>query len=984
MSSVALQQGAARVQPASVEPEIPPYSAADDIANGVKCYKCEAFSAKSWGSLMEHLRAKHKVCNKALAGSFLHTEGRKELADKQKERYQKRKVTKQAEGVEVDVPQVDAPGAAMAAHPQPARSARVGPEGDAQPTFWREMVGYLKCSESGEMEHPMVFKLRGLALPAGATIWAGTSSQPTSSTDAGGLADCERAPGAAESAGVSEVSPPGSGSDASGMAAMMQQLEGLAERLGGGGGDWVRGLPKVVVRQEYMECAAPSSLEESGVKASWPMKSFKSYQKKLIASNALQGFAHHLASDKNNKPATVHDHILAMQRAFHMLEVNGEVVASQGVAEDSALVAALYMGDSYKALLGLKIMGVQYSWTRKMLDGLVAFAKWQKQVATKEVLKNPRGPHSNYAAAIDQLVSSLQSGLAKRVHDEVAKRHHAKKVEDLKKIRGLPDRDAMRHAIRRAQLSLLNIARAAQGQGTTPESLLTEANQCLVGIIFLDGFAGRSQEWDLMKLSTVQAALDEGRDWLLCSTHKTSRTYGDLAKWIAPGVQEALRCYMSLPRLPGTDQLIAHARGGTSGAGINKHLFNFAAKHLPKGVVKPTVNLLRKYFHTVLMDMTQTEDKLLEVMKIIDAHSAQVARKHYVLRDPAADARLAKVLVKVALGDTVPWPSAAELKNCGLSGDGVLALPMGPYAYEEDHGQAGSGEEGDAEVEEEELEYWAGAEHFGIPQPLIPIGCAPEVQMLALEDAPLALCDVGSATPPSAGSDNKRGNLVYDKDKGVFQQVGPGPVILVHEDEVARKQTKITDFGGQPAASAAGAQSIGASSSSGQAGQDPPLVKNASHATKPTKAQKHKKANKDKKNKKGKKDKKDLKGENADEDVVEKKGVKVEAPAVQQVGAKRTRSNEHYEERPARGMRRCRLDLGETAWIEKKHDEYNLVNGRSLAKIAETSWFSSARAEGIADGVLRSFVTAEGLRSHMRTTIKKRVADRHDDGEDLD
>ena len=64
------------------------------------------------------------------------------------------------------------------------------------------------------------------------------------------------------------------------------------------------------------------------------------------------------------------------------------------------------------------------------------------------------------------------------------------------------------------------------------------------------------------------------------------------------------------------------------------------------------VNLLRKYFHTALMNMTSTHDALLNVMLKIDAHSTPVALNHYVLRDPEDDAKLARVLVSAVLGET--------------------------------------------------------------------------------------------------------------------------------------------------------------------------------------------------------------------------------------------------------------------------------------------------------------------------------------------
>ena len=77
--------------------------------------------------------------------------------------------------------------------------------------------------------------------------------------------------------------------------------------------------------------------------------------------------------------------------------------------------------------------------------------------------------------------------------------------------------------------------------------------------------------------------------------------------------------------------------------------------------MKPTVNLLRKWFHTRLMKMTAPHASILELTQRDDAHSTVVGLKHSVLRDHKADAMLVDVLVMTVLGPTVPWPAHMEL-----------------------------------------------------------------------------------------------------------------------------------------------------------------------------------------------------------------------------------------------------------------------------------------------------------------------------------
>ena len=77
--------------------------------------------------------------------------------------------------------------------------------------------------------------------------------------------------------------------------------------------------------------------------------------------------------------------------------------------------------------------------------------------------------------------------------------------------------------------------------------------------------------------------------------------------------------------------------------------------------MKPTVNLLRKWFHTHVILMTASHASLLEVMQLVGGHTAAVGLKRYVLRDHKDDAKLAEILVMAVLGPTVPWPAHMEL-----------------------------------------------------------------------------------------------------------------------------------------------------------------------------------------------------------------------------------------------------------------------------------------------------------------------------------
>ena len=61
-----------------------------------------------------------------------------------------------------------------------------------------------------------------------------------------------------------------------------------------------------------------------------------------------------------------------------------------------------------------------------------------------------------------------------------------------------------------------------------------EANAIIAAGIYLDTFGGRKMEWENALYSHVKTRMDNGNDFIVCSEHKTAKTYGDLAKYVSP------------------------------------------------------------------------------------------------------------------------------------------------------------------------------------------------------------------------------------------------------------------------------------------------------------------------------------------------------------------------------------------------------------------------------------------------------------------
>ena len=102
---------------------------------------------------------------------------------------------------------------------------------------------------------------------------------------------------------------------------------------------------------------------------------------------------------------------------------------------------------------------------------------------------------------------------------------------------------------------------------------------------------------------------------------------------------------MRLPRDAGKTAFLPSARDDVGNVNIPQYLRRFAELFIHRKYTFPTVNLLRKWYHSVLVRLARTEGGLLEVMKKLDGHSVGVAVNHYVLMTPADDANLAKAIV---------------------------------------------------------------------------------------------------------------------------------------------------------------------------------------------------------------------------------------------------------------------------------------------------------------------------------------------------
>lgn len=260
---------------------------------------------------------------------------------------------------------------------------------------------------------------------------------------------------------------------------------------------------------------------------------------------------------------------------------------------------------------------------------------------------------------ISLLQVDLLAGLKKRNNKAAQIAGIGKNRSDCKKMKALPPIEDMKKMVKQAMFDLCTISNACADKDVTFGERLA-ANTCIVGIIFYNGFGGRSNEWEVMPAAHVAEQLAEGIDFLVCPNHKTATTYGELGKYLAPGTFEAVKTYVTLGS--SSSLFLVPPKETSTRVSIACMLKRFNKKYGPQ-YQNATVNLFRKWYHTEVVN-PKNQGSVMKFMARIDGHSEAVAQKVYVTSDPEQDALVGKHLVAAILGDTVEFLSESEIQQC--------------------------------------------------------------------------------------------------------------------------------------------------------------------------------------------------------------------------------------------------------------------------------------------------------------------------------
>lgn len=229
---------------------------------------------------------------------------------------------------------------------------------------------------------------------------------------------------------------------------------------------------------------------------------------------------------------------------------------------------------------------------------------------------------------------------------------------------------------------------------------------------------------------------------------------------------------------------------GADFVSVPQALKTFSKNAFPAKKAHPTVNLMRKFFHTKLMSLARDETLLKQTMAALDGHSSGTIEKHYHLRDPAEDAELAKILVGHVFVELPEWPASEFNEEKAHE----LEEKLGQWALLDDE----ETDETQKDEVDEDMEYFIGGEAFGVFEPVVPIGDYLE-KPLAIMDLADEDDDDDEVQEVPAQKKNRRYEL--DIQKGEWIKHDPNPNLIVHPATQVGKQLTLDEWNAQPGSS---------------------------------------------------------------------------------------------------------------------------------------------------------------------------------------
>ena len=460
--------------------------------------------------------------------------------------------------------------------------------------------------------------------------------------------------------------------------------------------NWRDRVPTVAIKRSYVEWEAPRAKREGVGRATWPTR---------LRHDAVQldDFQRYLA-DQYKGTVNAKVIVLGASRALGMLDFDsdGDVDIT-----DVKILVGFYISKQYTELVDIPLLHPKFHWTHRILEGFACYAAFWIWRLKNMIIQGEQGPLQKYIDCLECVIANMKSGHSRRCKEYKEFGYQETAREDAEIIRNFPSiKDIVQPSVRRAYCILKRIATEYAGGDVLPPRERALANATLIGAWHYDTFMGRKWEIEHALLTDIDKMLNDGYEYLLCRQHKTHKTYGEIIKYITPGLREAIIAYRSLPRPDGFEFFLVPMGSTATNVSIPTSLKTFNKKFMPSAKVSPSTNQIRKLFHRELKQQTKNEERVKEFMTILDAHGRTTIDKHYLIKTPEDDLAIAKVLVNSILGTTVSWPYDDD-------GDEVVDEIM-----TSEHTDTDACDDDDEDDDDEPLEYWPFGGLFGV----LPLG----------------------------------------------------------------------------------------------------------------------------------------------------------------------------------------------------------------------------------------------------------------------
>jgi hypothetical protein len=486
------------------------------------------------------------------------------------------------------------------------------------------------------------------AAPIGSTV--AVIAQGSSHQSGVGGGDCQGAVALCEPTGLVQHGPVDSGTPASQVGAY---LSAVCERITG-----IEGKIDRLADPLAAECGEMNIV----MKAQWATWKYEGDKKvrytcPVVPSRRprmepFQAYCKHFTPNAKSVLYSVQ----AVHRMIEMFDIStGRGTAAHPDKEWAYLIAAMcsaYKSGVFRSFFSCEIMKPCYGWAREIHRALVLLLPFLRRVCGEYGWPKCKG-----------IFRSIEEEVMADFGQEVVRARQLlnfnKKMRDDDATQTLPSIPEIQGQVFQAMCDLITLAAGIKvGTVEVTSEVRAAASAILAIILLLNGYFGRSGEWNIMKIDWVLAQIRSGKDWLKITWHKTILTSGVLCKWLAPGTIEAIKLFSEMRLHENSEYLFPLARGGSGVPNVHTLLRRASAMYFPKRTA-PKVNLIRKYFHNIAEAIDCQEATAFKDQCDADGHTEPTGRFVYATGNEQNLRQKNRVAFLRAMQKPVDFPECA-------------------------------------------------------------------------------------------------------------------------------------------------------------------------------------------------------------------------------------------------------------------------------------------------------------------------------------